>query len=90
MSRYFNNTQREKLSSGPGADPRVNQTRSGKGHPLNDMAGEFGREHDSKPLEETSAAWKPAGPEGSGYANAGAHTVKATPLQPKQRARFNA
>lgn len=85
-SRYFNESQREKLSSGPGADPRVNQTRSGKGHPLNDQRGEFGREHDSRPIEDTSANYKPAGPEGRGYNTAGAHVVKSSPG--KQKARF--
>lgn len=100
MSRYFENTQRERLSAGQGPSTSAPSTRSGakaglgaydrkgKGHPLNDQRGEFGREHDKSPIEEVVPAYKPAGPEGKGYGDSGAHKVKASPLQPKQRARF--
>ena len=101
MSRYFENTHQERLSNEYGWSTSApsqykgkpaglgSYDRKGKSHPLNDQRGEFGREHGG-PIEEKTAAYKPAGPGGKGYPSNGAHTVKAAPLPSKQRSRFQA
>jgi len=103
MSRYadVSKTNREKLSSDRGWSTSAPSSYSGSaaglgsydrsgrsGHPLNGKRGELGREHDKSPLSERTAAYQPAGPSGKGYPSNGAHTVKASPLRPKERARF--